>query len=116
MDNQLPKVKIAKVLDLMDATDHEGNGTPFQIKFVASDGRIIEYAAARLARNVKKELPLQLRRSLVREQTNTDRRAFNTRMAPESSIKRLYISELSPPFRNCWFRSIIEFNGREVSL
>lgn len=114
MENLLPKIKIAKVLDLMDATDHDGNGIPFRIKFVAKDGRIIEYPAARLARNVKKELPLQLRRSLIRQETRTDRSYFSSRLAPDSSIKRLYISELNPPFRNCWFRSIVEFNEREV--
>jgi hypothetical protein len=100
----------------MDATDQDGDGIPFAITFVTGDGRIISYNAARLARNVKKELPLQLRRSLVREKTFRKHEDLSERMQMDSSIKRLYISELDPPFRNVWFRSITQINGREVEL
>jgi len=112
--DSLPHIKIAQVLDQMDKVDHEGEGIPFDLEYVSKDGRVIKYLQARLARNVRKELPLQLRRKATREVKTTDRREFNDRMAPDSSNKRLYISELTPPFRNCWFRSITQFNGREV--
>lgn len=115
MDNGLPKIRIEKVLDAMDAVDSEGEAIPFDIVYIGKKGQIVEYKQARLARNVKRELSLQQRRG-ISQSSHGQRSLEYKRKSVEFSIKKLYIKELDPPFRNCWFRSIMFFNGREVVL
>ncbi len=102
----------------MDAVDAEGDAIPFDITYIGSRGQIVEYKQARLAKNVKRELTLQQRRgiSYQTERTHGERSTEYKRKAPEFSIKKLYIKELDPPFRDVWFRSIMFFNGREVII
>jgi hypothetical protein len=109
MKTQRPPIRVELMLREMETLSASGEPIPFNITYVKKDGEVVVFKEAILAKKLK-SIPKQLKKS-----TGSHSSDGSYAVAMENSIKRLYIHEYNEnPFRNVWFRSIIEYNGREV--